>query len=964
MNRKALWLSVLCLQLLTAVISPLPVAAQSNATIPPQVQALAQSGEKIIAMRTVTVGTRQLSTYYFTTGLTDDTLGEIFYSPAADAWQRAGIQGIIVMEGATAVADEALLRRVFFTILAGYMVERLPELPTAITADPSLVEQLHRLTDHPVFQIAFIEQQVKSIFKTNEEMDVLALKGMLVAKAPDSVRINAFAEDVKGQLGTLNSVEDAIDATIRTAKYSNDRQVRQLAVEARKLFKDWKRESSAQFDVLGTNVDVFNVLDLISLGMELTYIDQLSLERADLLERLAQGAAQNAPPLTPTLQSAITTVVAEARSASQQRADILLRFVKEKATDLAVKLGTDALLQLWVQTTWDTFGKRTVGHLVAGTASAVLTGFTVANLLYGMDGIYENTVIAQRAASMEEIFMNGALWAKLKRPAQASPYDAAISEAYRTCVLFKNLAAAQVYRSYADSIAASRWAKALADLVTGQQWTEAERFFRKWAGDSELVTEDLIGHPPIIEEAVSLALQTLKRQRIPPTPGGGQTATALVVDVSGSMAASWQGGVKIESAKQAAADVVTMIEQESQAGQGAHQIALVSFTTDASLESPLAADYAGMRDAINRLAPLNNTNLGAGVEIANQALSAAPADVQKIVILLSDGLSNTGLSNAEILSGPVQAAADVGACIYTIGFGNPGEIDEDLLREIAARSGCGTYTYASAPADLERIYIRLRHESTGDIIGEFQGLIAQGETAQIGQVTVPTNQGQLNVTLQWPGSRLELIATDPSGNAVADGQPGVSMAQTARMVNLLVQNPASGIWNFAAVGAEVPEQQLIYNLVASVRAATSTVTTPTTTTGGGSAGLLVALAAAVLVGVPVVVFGAKRRRERPGSVPSGATARLIGPSGELLPVSNGAVLGRDVGCSVRLLDNGVSRQHARLSYARGAWYVQDLGSSNGIFVNGRRVTATALRNGDRIGIGPYVLEFRVGQLVG
>lgn len=458
----------------------------------------------------------------------------------------------------------------------------------------------------------------------------------------------------------------------------------------------------------------------------------------------------------------------------------------------------------------------------------------------------------------------------------------------------------------------------------------------------------------------------------------GQTATALVIDVSGSMAADWQGGIKIESAKQAAADVVTMIEQESQAGGQLHQVALVSFTTDANLESPLSNDYAGVSGAINRLDSLDSTNLGAGIEVANQALSAASTDAQKIVILLSDGLSNEGLSNAEILSGPVQAAADAGTCIYTIGFGDPGDLDEDLLRAIAARSGCGTYTYASAPADLARIYVWLRHQSTGDILDEFSGWIAQGETVQIGQVTVPANQGQLNVTLQWPGSRLDLIAKDPSGKTMVSGQPGVSLAQTARMVNLIVQNPAAGNWQFAAFGAEVPEQQLMYNLVASVRVAiatatsipplaTATLLSPATSipplpqsTGGGSAGLLIALVVGALLGVPVVAFSARRRRQA-DSAPVSATAQLIGPSGERLPISDGAILGRDPDCAIRLLDEGVSRQHVQFRYAHGAWYLQDLKSSNGTFVNDMHVTATALRNGDRIDIGPFVLEFRIGR---
>lgn len=59
-----------------------------------------------------------------------------------------------------------------------------------------------------------------------------------------------------------------------------------------------------------------------------------------------------------------------------------------------------------------------------------------------------------------------------------------------------------------------------------------------------------------------------------------------------------------------------------------------------------------------------------------------------------------------------------------------------------------------------------------------------------------------------------------------------------------------------------------------------------------------------------------------------------------------------------LRDPNVSRHHAILSYDGSHWYIQDLDSTNGTFVNDAEVTACALSNGDIINIGLENLEFR------
>jgi hypothetical protein len=70
------------------------------------------------------------------------------------------------------------------------------------------------------------------------------------------------------------------------------------------------------------------------------------------------------------------------------------------------------------------------------------------------------------------------------------------------------------------------------------------------------------------------------------------------------------------------------------------------------------------------------------------------------------------------------------------------------------------------------------------------------------------------------------------------------------------------------------------------------------------------------------------------------------------------VLGRGTEADIRLPDTGVSRKHADVQLAGGTVTVEDLGSTNGTLVNGRRVGRQDLADGDVIRIGHSVLVYR------
>lgn len=72
------------------------------------------------------------------------------------------------------------------------------------------------------------------------------------------------------------------------------------------------------------------------------------------------------------------------------------------------------------------------------------------------------------------------------------------------------------------------------------------------------------------------------------------------------------------------------------------------------------------------------------------------------------------------------------------------------------------------------------------------------------------------------------------------------------------------------------------------------------------------------------------------------------------------IVGRAPDASVWIDAPGVSRHHARILVADGEVILEDLGSKNGTYVQGRRVTAPApLADGDQIRLGPVVITFRI-----
>jgi pSer/pThr/pTyr-binding forkhead associated (FHA) protein len=71
------------------------------------------------------------------------------------------------------------------------------------------------------------------------------------------------------------------------------------------------------------------------------------------------------------------------------------------------------------------------------------------------------------------------------------------------------------------------------------------------------------------------------------------------------------------------------------------------------------------------------------------------------------------------------------------------------------------------------------------------------------------------------------------------------------------------------------------------------------------------------------------------------------------------VIGRSRRCDLVIEDPNVSRRHAELQLRSPDWYVVDLGSTNGVAVNGRKVSSARLAPGDELALGTVRLRFNV-----
>lgn len=221
--------------------------------------------------------------------------------------------------------------------------------------------------------------------------------------------------------------------------------------------------------------------------------------------------------------------------------------------------------------------------------------------------------------------------------------------------------------------------------------------------------------------SLAATVVALSRPMVPLPVQADQAAIMLAIDISGSMRSADIEPTRLDAAKEAARAFL-------EAMPGRVRIGLVAFAGFASLLASPTMEHRRIQDLIAGLGTARRTAIGEGLLEAVAALPGRARPTPEgvlpplndplppgIIILLSDGRSNTGID-------PLQAAEIARrqqAMVYTVGMGQRispdsawtigGPLDEDTLQAIAAATG-GTYHHASTARALHEIYRTLARQ--------------------------------------------------------------------------------------------------------------------------------------------------------------------------------------------------------------------------------------------------------------
>jgi hypothetical protein len=118
---------------------------------------------------------------------------------------------------------------------------------------------------------------------------------------------------------------------------------------------------------------------------------------------------------------------------------------------------------------------------------------------------------------------------------------------------------------------------------------------------------------------------------------------------------------------------------------------------------------------------------------------------------------------------------------------------------------------------------------------------------------------------------------------------------------------------------------------------------------------------AVESGHTMVLDREKLLREKPRAPKAAITVREGDDRRDIVLGSEPLAIGRDPQNDITLDDRRVSRKHAEIRLRLGRYTLYDLQSTNGTYVNGRRVAEVVLSDGDRLSIGGVELQFRATE---
>lgn len=293
-----------------------------------------------------------------------------------------------------------------------------------------------------------------------------------------------------------------------------------------------------------------------------------------------------------------------------------------------------------------------------------------------------------------------------------------------------------------------------------------------------------------VQEQVRQFYELWFTERAPVT----HNSNVLALDLSGSMNDMIANGEdKLAAAKVAAADYLLAMQAVDDLPMSAPMDVSV-FGFEETLTSITDTFDDSACAAIGRMIARGDTNIGLALERAVSTLRKAPTCAEKHVVLLSDGDRTQGMTNDEMLAGPVAEARELGIVIDTVGFGDVGDSDEGFLREVASRTG-GKYYQATDTYDLAVGFLSSYYSSLGLSLVDEELPAGHAEVETIGSVDDWTSALEVGIVAEGELPQVQLMC---NGAAVDEGT--YVQREENGLLSLQCVNPPKGDYSLRLSG--------------------------------------------------------------------------------------------------------------------------------------------------------------------
>jgi Mg-chelatase subunit ChlD len=423
---------------------------------------------------------------------------------------------------------------------------------------------------------------------------------------------------------------------------------------------------------------------------------------------------------------------------------------------------------------------------------------------------------------------------------------------------------------------------------------------------------------------------------------GWIVSTVLAIDTSGSMK-RYLGPVR-----SALPDFVAKLQPND-------TLALITFDDDVHVEAPFGAPRDQLAARIGKLSTVGSkTLLHKALDQSLTMLEGRSADrTRRRTLVISDG-SDESSGNPSVTDDIIRRAVRLNVAIDTIWLGQPVAARRDTLVRFAERSG-GVHRDAikadSAQADVKAALNDINDIATNAVIASFERQIqTDASTREIGVSLARPGIAAATVPLQIPRSAVPGPAPTPNPPSRRD----LIVRWTIRLLPALPAAYGAYVLLYLAAKKRNPNRRLLNPIPWVVLTPPAPLDIPPapleSPKPSPSRRVTMVAPERSVAGANGIAHGLAL--DAVDGPLRGQRIAVVGPRFQI---------GADNNNELRITtDKYLSGMHARIEHSKGQWTLIDQGSSNGTFVNGRRLTggqAHPLHNGESVRIGTS--EFRI-----